>query len=181
MLFVTCTKYNLKILLLGKCLLLVQLWEKKALLSNPALIYLPPCSLGLTVGMERYFLVPFFLLAWSYNREDAAYLTVHNYADDINSRKLSHFLLLNTFSSARFGKEIWFKKLSIFQKTMQKKLFVECTLPVFRKDAELNIIPQFSIATRKIFLCENTSCRSWWFVTLCCNPGGTWNMTKGRY
>lgn len=58
--------------------------KDKALLSNSALIYLPPCSLGPTVGLERYFSV----VVWSYNREDAAYLTAHSYTTVENCRKL---------------------------------------------------------------------------------------------
>lgn len=182
MLFLSCT-ISSENLSAGQMLPLGTTGKDKALLSNPALIYLPPCSLGPTVELERCILV----LVWSYNREGFAYLTVHSYADNINSRKVSRFLLLNTVSSVGItGLERKEEKNQFtFQKRKQKKLCAErnghCILSVFREEAELNIIPRFSTTTRKLFLCENTSRSSWWFVTLCCNPGGTWNMTKGHY
>lgn len=96
MLFLTCTIQS-ENPSAGQMFPLGTTVKDKALLSNHALIYLPPCSLGPTVGLGRYFLV----LVWSSNREEAACLTVHSHADDLNNRKLSHFLLLNTFNFVR--------------------------------------------------------------------------------
>lgn len=46
-------QYNLKTLLAGQMLPSGTTVKDKALLSNPPLIYLPPCSLGPTMGLER--------------------------------------------------------------------------------------------------------------------------------